>query len=166
MSRLQPFITHTSAAAALVAALLAAPAWAGDKTVYPGSACQPVFENLADPTNNNTERMTRFNGRLRNVSSQSFLGLDCPIVRTQADSTKGFSATVRVHNRGTRVSVAVHSRNEFGDFLDGASQNVLSLGEQEVTLLVDQSVPEGSYTLGLNLSPSSEISSYTIEELP
>ena len=166
MSRLRHVLPHPGTTAALVVALLASPAWAGEKAVYPGSACQPVFEFLADPTNNNTERMTRFNGRLRNTSSQSFLGIDCPIVRSQTDSTQGFKATVRVHNRGTRVSIAAQSRDAFGDFLDGASQNVLTLGEKEVTLLVDQSVAQGMYTLGLNLAPSSEISSYLIEELP
>jgi hypothetical protein len=166
MSRLQQVVTHASTTVALLAAVLVAPAQAGEPVVYAGSACQPVFEFLSDPNNNNTERMTRFNGRLRNTSSQSFLGIDCPIVRTQSDATKGFKATVRVHNRGTRVSVAAQSRDAFGGFVDGASQNVLSLGPQEVTLIVDQSVPNGTYTLGLNLSPSSEISSYMIEELP
>jgi hypothetical protein len=151
-----------TAAAALLGAVSATSALAGDPKVYAGSACQPVFEVYEG--SNATSRLTRFNGALRNVGDRTD-GIDCPIFRDRINSTKGFTATVRVKNNFGRLNVAIQSRDEFGKFLAGAAGSVTATGEQELTLVVDKSVPEGTYTMGLNLPVNSEILSYTIEEI-
>jgi hypothetical protein len=135
-----------AAALALLGALSTAPAFAGTPKVYPGSACQPIFESYEG--SNATSRLTRFNGALRNVGTQTD-GIDCPIVRDHFTATKGFTATVRVKNPFGRVNVAIQSRNEFGKFVDGAAGSITATELQELTLVVDQSVPEGTYTLGI-----------------
>jgi len=152
-----------AAALALLGALATTPAFAGDVKVYPGSGCQPIFEIYED--SGATTRLTRFNGALRNVGSKTD-GIDCPIVRDREATTKGFTATVRVKHTSGRLNVAIHSRDAFGKFVDVAAGSITDPGEQELTLLVEQSVPEGMYTLGLNLPVNAEIVSYTIDELP
>ena len=158
-------LTHRStlaAALALLGALATTPAFAGDPKVYAGSACQPIFEFYEGSSA--TTRLTRFNGALRNVGTKTD-GIDCPIVRDREATTKGFTATVRVKNPFGRVNVAIQSRTEFGKLVDSAAGTITATGEQEITLTVEQSVPEGTYTLGLNLPVNAEIVSYTIDEL-
>ena len=84
----------------------------------------------------------------------------------EARARQTAAVTVRVKHTSGRLNVAIHSRDAFGKFVDVAAGSITDPGEQELTLVVEQSVPEGTYTLGLNLPVNAEIISYTIDELP
>jgi hypothetical protein len=130
-----------------------------DVKSYSGSACQPMsgYEAYAG----------YIPGGIRNADPVEPLLVVCPIVRDDVEGTDGTREIVVSLYQGAQVgpcSCLAFSYAEDYELIEYVTAYAVDFGETTLSLVLEESVPDGYYDLMCALMPGSTLYSYRVSE--